>query len=71
MRRKSKGEKEILFKEFVDMRFHGNPIQKNLSTQLWTHGDCYVNLSEKRRKGLVTLDRVEQQGTNTNYKIYH
>jgi hypothetical protein len=34
MRRKSKGEKEILFKEFVDMRFHGNPIQKNLSTQL-------------------------------------
>jgi hypothetical protein len=53
------------------MRFHGNPIQKNLSTQLWTHGDCYVNLSEKRRKGLVTLDRVEQQGTNTNYKIYH
>jgi hypothetical protein len=33
-RRKSKGEKEILFKEFVNVRFHGNPLQKNLSTQL-------------------------------------
>lgn len=53
------------------MGFHGNPLQKNLSTQLWTHGDCYVNLSEERRKDLITLDRVEQKGTNTNYGIYH
>jgi hypothetical protein len=28
-------------------------------------------LSEERTKDLVTLDRVEQKGTNTNYGIYH
>jgi hypothetical protein len=32
---------------------------------------CCVNLSEERRKGLVTFDQVEQKGTNTNYGIYH
>jgi hypothetical protein len=43
------------------MGFHGNPLHKKNSTQLWTHGDCCVNLSEERRKGLVTLDQVEQK----------
>jgi nitrate reductase NapAB chaperone NapD len=43
------------------MGFHGNPLQKNLSTQLWTHGDCYVNLNEERRKCLVTLDQEEKK----------
>lgn len=66
-----KGKKVILFKEFVNMGFHGNPLQKKKLTQLWTHGDCCVNLSEERRKGLVTLNQVEQKGTNTNYGIYH